>query len=1588
MFRDIVITNLKERKYDICRCTYHTKIKMNNFKWLHLSDLHFRIYEGFDMTQILDRLKEVLKKETQNEKFRYIFITGDLANCYDYSMVEQRVKELLIDSDILDNGGKLFWVCGNHDISRELKHRNRVVRAIRDKKEIKFEFEHEFADDESRDLILRAFKQYYVTREHISEMRKTDEYPHQVIHDDEIEIVMLNTCLTSCDDDDEHNLHICEPGLIKLFNEIEPGKPVFVLGHHSLNYITDSDRAKILDLFIQKKISVYLCGHSHRIGVHPLSKNIQEVVSGGFKIDGHAIISFFIGSFYGNSGVYELVPYTYRPASLSWGEDYCSVQEMEKGTRYQICCTEPTDELTDLINRALKLFEGVTDIEKLDWRSINHIGKRVLQKYVQELPGANNIGEMGFEALCELAIQNGDKRINYTNLNLSDNIKDIWRFRINLINILNKLGRDSVNFPVINELIFDFNNFFEVVNRFDVAENTYVLVTDAVHDIQIDKKKMIAEFQWDVILDYDGYSDNGGLRECAVGHNIKDLIGNERVVRESILRRGITSWVRIGEQLKFSLANNESGINLKEIKALFEEVVRKLYGNTNGSIIFVFMKDIEVWDKELMRIVWDRFEERARFVMVGAYDKKKLDEQFQLYFLDRRGVPVVSCYEVIQTSTIQFLKEYSKYSDNFLEKKSHESMEFPSNNGLVKLDQNLYVNLGDFFEVLTSDIGINLKHRSEDIETFYLGGEATWSLFYAKDIMELMEEEVVDDLVNRLKTVMGAKQEQSRNAIFYLLHVAGFGGTTAAKAIAWRMHKECPTLILKNYEYGKIKVLIQNLYDNHSRKGILVIADESRFSISDIENLEREMELVDRPFALLVVKRLEGNGGIKSKNTKTLNSLSNDKVNALKIRFEEQSHLDKETLKEKNEHFDEILTRGVGMRCPFLIGLYYQEERFNGIREYVERIVRKVDSENELKLLMVLAVINYYGRIGVTKEIVKKYVSLSVNSDYLEKYPYVKDAFIGIYDETLQLRLYREKHPLISEEMIMQCSQKLYKRGYQESLKNISEELIDKLLEISSEGITLYYKNLLERLFIYKNASDVDENGYTNVMDFSPLILALPSQSSKEAVMCKLANGVRQVVDRIMVEGNTLYFKMAAHICGHLGRLYKANTVSLELMRNSKKSIEWCEYAEDIMKRGQFEDAYIYHMHGTSLGKQCQDKIHAWKNDMEQCNDEEISKLEIDIKKAIDKFDQTIFSGEFTRGCISKLSLLLEYMQFLMQWKKIESADYMQILSEEERGYIKDIDKLIDMLEDSVLDSRDMKTLLILKNKYKSNIMFSNYGKAIEYYTNSITNVLKRRGEDADELYVLRSGLAGAILGKYSQQKKNPYLKMQEGDVNRILESLEKNIFSTVVLSNQWEQQSRCNDCHRWLKVAKQSSISVQTGIRVAEKWKELQKSLELKDPRPYYYLAVLNYLNALDGYPASLDIALVNQREAFKVASNNSDFRVIKTERIRDILIKGKGMRQIKSVVDLSDDLGQDSENIIRLKGKFKEIEDKRNTKIGIINVTYPQELRKIKVYFKMGDKNNIGINQTTHMLEFGIGFTFERLEAINSTVKDITSK
>ena len=85
---------------------------MAGFRWLHLSDLHFQMCKGFDMSLIPDQLKEKLNSLAENGKFRFVFLTGDLANCPDDSAIEENIEKLILHNDLLEEDGRIFRACG------------------------------------------------------------------------------------------------------------------------------------------------------------------------------------------------------------------------------------------------------------------------------------------------------------------------------------------------------------------------------------------------------------------------------------------------------------------------------------------------------------------------------------------------------------------------------------------------------------------------------------------------------------------------------------------------------------------------------------------------------------------------------------------------------------------------------------------------------------------------------------------------------------------------------------------------------------------------------------------------------------------------------------------------------------------------------------------------------------------------------------------------------------------------------------------------------------------------------------------------------------------------------------------------------------------------------------------------------------------------------------------------------------------------------------------------------------------------------------------------------------------------------------
>jgi len=294
---------------------------MGSFHWLHFSDLHLTPKVKFDTQYARARLLEFLGNEVSAGRLPcdYIFLTGDIANKGKHDSVPAFMQQLFASLSWRKRD-HVFWAAGNHDISRENKLRSLVIGAIRSRKKERELFEECMDDPEIREVLLdRCMGEFYRTHKEV--LRKdaysdTSVSPHEKYSLPDLNLVVLNTCITSCDEADKENLFIRERGLQHAFEGLSGDKPTFVMGHHGREYFRMSEQDILDSLFESDRVDLYLCGHAHRLGhtYFPEAKrHIHQITCGGGNVNKTPSKFTFIHGYYDSEDHSILIkPYSYE----------------------------------------------------------------------------------------------------------------------------------------------------------------------------------------------------------------------------------------------------------------------------------------------------------------------------------------------------------------------------------------------------------------------------------------------------------------------------------------------------------------------------------------------------------------------------------------------------------------------------------------------------------------------------------------------------------------------------------------------------------------------------------------------------------------------------------------------------------------------------------------------------------------------------------------------------------------------------------------------------------------------------------------------------------------------------------------------------------------------------------------------------------------------------------------------------------------------------------------------------------------------------------------------------------------------------
>lgn len=1147
--------------------------------------------------------------------------------------------------------------------------------------------------------------------------------------------------------------------------------------------------------------------------------------------------------------------------------------------------------------------------------------------------------------------------------------------------------------------IFSYDKFLSSPCDLNFEDYTTILVTDTVHDINLDDLSVVSNLYWDIVVDLDGCSDQGGFLS-SINHNCY----NKNIIslgdRPSVMvNRGKTTWIQFGEYLQFeySLFQKEQiyredacripeytsfitdfnkGKNIfkrggKDLSNIFEKIIQAAFNCGRPLNIVVLTDKNEVVESIINSLnAIDRDDYFLSWIGLSAGDP----DDIVAYYSDEEEC--AEHFRYLFSPISQFFSAFAEHKMSWEQRKQVDvEYSLPGEHGNVPVPENIRNILEFYFDVLYKGCENLDSEDKEGESSFYNGGKAKWSDIANADIILAKPESDYNAMLQEIRTILGKVQDNPMKYLYFIGHKPGMGGTTLARQIAWSLHTHYAVLNVRYYEKNKFVEILQNLYDNVIEKTPIVIIAED--TLAGLDNLCEDIMALNRRCILIIACR-ETNGILKKYKRKNgyLLSLSDSVLKQIQNRFYEKSPLSQNAKDSKKRNFDVEIEKSI--RTPFIIGLYYMEEHFN-IKDYISKALSNDYSREEIDLLACLALCDRYNAKEVSASFVQNALKIKDNSFFRNNSAassLLCKGIAGNIDE------YHFKHTLLSKEFLRAYCLKYFDAAAtgepdeRDMLFYLGKYLIHNTACIGLQRLLEQHLNILISVIIQKQA-DFSEQ--------SDLLNDIGRRESQSELLEFLANEFKPIVDPFLSCDNQELQplerhlrRIVSHAYAHLGKLYTTAPV------NNAKAIDNLKLAKNYMPD---DDPVVYHMYGMALSRQLQDE---W-NSIGEYADEvtEFELYEVKIREAIDCFDSACQYGSPEYGLPSELALLNKYFLFVYRAKHINKPEDIDRLSSGQR----DLQTLfLDILAIantySGLSDNARRLIYDEENQFNATKLQEN-GKAIEYYNNQVENYSK---DPNSNIAAWESALRGLVLTKINTARdgeKIDYYRID--DPKKIFDYLTELIRMPINGQDYSERRRKGLLFHHWMQLGKVVKCSVDDGLKMARRWYELEELVsEAKNPEPYYYLHTLMYLDKLDGTQNSEDISELSRKIQSYIRNNRFDSLRGNPEKMKDLLIKGVGMGRLldisgdRSTVGIARRLKESNACPYEADAHMKEIIFE-NTAIGQLYL--PREWDGYNVRMEIGKetKNTITSQSRNHKIRFFIGFSVKQLIAVADSIKDL---
>jgi hypothetical protein len=508
------------------------------------------------------------------------------------------------------------------------------------------------------------------------------------------------------------------------------------------------------------------------------------------------------------------------------------------------------------------------------------------------------------------------------------------------------------------EELFRYDDLLSEPCLFSFDNSTTILIVDSVHDVRKDYREAVSNLRWDLVIDFDGYSDCGGLQSTVTHNRIqKEILYSTVASNLSQLPVDCTLWYRCGEYSSPEFVPPYSGSGCKDFDinayAHFHKgcisATRIREKNHNREAILENLFIIARARDRMINIValTDNAMIVQSVVKVINSSRVALDD----YFLTWVGVSEAEGFDVLydhdyetmnehfvhqQCPVYQFFQAFAEHSAYWSPRKSLESnFSLPGSSGTVCLGENERNNIANDFVALYDHCEQESQEQSNILrKRFYSGNAASWNTIANDYALRLRKAADYERMKQTIKTLLGQTQSEAQKRLFFIRHTAGIGGSTIARQLAWDLHSEYAVLEVRNYSRDTFKVRIEHLYDVVLNKAPIIIFAEDTMPF--FKNICDDICTLERRCILIAACRVDSSilREYPNANKENVTSILDSTIPMLQERYRNNSDLSKDTLRSKDESFNNEVQGA--MLTPFIIGLYYMEKGFS-IYSYVKK---------------------------------------------------------------------------------------------------------------------------------------------------------------------------------------------------------------------------------------------------------------------------------------------------------------------------------------------------------------------------------------------------------------------------------------------------------------------------------------------------------------------------------------------------------------------------------------------------------------------------------------------------------------------------